>query len=113
VLNEHIESITFCELNNEDEGKVTSLDERICGDLRFYYACYLTTLSNTKLYGVTCYATRRYKTSSLLNNATKTNSKRIYSVTGKVCYGLTANYSQLFIPGIYKTNITNFIKSLV
>jgi hypothetical protein len=28
VLNEHIESITFSEINNEDEGKVTSMDER-------------------------------------------------------------------------------------
>jgi hypothetical protein len=28
VLNEHIESITFSELNNEDEGKVTSMDKR-------------------------------------------------------------------------------------
>ena len=27
VPNEHRESITFCELNNEDEGKVTSMDE--------------------------------------------------------------------------------------
>jgi len=54
VLNEHIESITFCELNNEDEGKVTSMDKRIWGDMCFYYVCYLTTLSNTKLYGVTC-----------------------------------------------------------
>ena len=30
VLNEHIESITFCELNNEDEGKVKSMDGLIC-----------------------------------------------------------------------------------
>ena len=56
VLNEQIESITFCELNNEDEGKVTSLDKRRWPDLCFYYVCYLTTLPNTKLYGVTCYA---------------------------------------------------------
>jgi hypothetical protein len=28
VLNEHIESITFSELNNEDEEKVTSMDKR-------------------------------------------------------------------------------------
>ena len=58
VLNEHIECITFCELNNEDEGKVTSMDKRRWPDLCFYYVCYLTTLSNTKLYGVTCYAMR-------------------------------------------------------
>jgi hypothetical protein len=29
VLNEHVESITFSELNNEDEGKVRSIDQRI------------------------------------------------------------------------------------
>ena len=52
VLNEHIESITFCELNNEDEGKVTSMDKRRWPDLCFYYT------TNTKLYGVACYATR-------------------------------------------------------
>lgn len=72
VLNEHIESITFCELHNEDEGKVTRLDKRRWPDLCFYYACYLMTLSNTNLYGVTCYATRHSKTSLLLNNATET-----------------------------------------
>jgi len=32
VVNEHIKSITFCELNNEDEGKDTSMDKR-CPDL--------------------------------------------------------------------------------
>jgi hypothetical protein len=37
---EHIESITFCELNNEDEGKVTSMDKRRWPDLCFYYVCY-------------------------------------------------------------------------
>ena len=30
VLNEHIESIMFCEFNSEDEGKVTSMDKRRC-----------------------------------------------------------------------------------
>jgi hypothetical protein len=59
MLNEHLESITFCELNNEDEGKVTSMDKRSCPDLCFYCVCYLMTLSNAKLYGVTCYATQR------------------------------------------------------
>ena len=34
VLNEHVKSITFCELNNEDEGNVTSMDKR-CPDLCF------------------------------------------------------------------------------
>jgi len=58
VLNEHIESITFCELNNEDEGKVISMDKRRWPDLCLCYVCYLTTLSDTKLYSVTCYATR-------------------------------------------------------
>ena len=33
--NEHSESITFCELNNEDEGKVTSMDKGK------YPACFL------------------------------------------------------------------------
>ena len=61
VLNEHIESIAFCELNNEDEGKVTSTDKRKWPDLCFYYVCYLMTLSVTKLYSVTCYATRHLK----------------------------------------------------
>jgi len=61
VLNKHIESITFCEFNNEDEGKVTSMDKRRCPDLCFYYVCYLMSLSNTKLYGVTCYVTRHLK----------------------------------------------------
>jgi len=37
VLNEHIESITFCEFNNEDEGNVTSMDKRRCPDLCFHY----------------------------------------------------------------------------
>ena len=50
------------------------MDERRLPDLCFYYVCYLTTLSNTKSYGVTCYETRHEKTSSLLNNATETNS---------------------------------------
>jgi hypothetical protein len=57
VLIEHIESITFCQLNNEDVRKVTNLDKRRWPDLGFYYACYVMTLSNSKLYGVTCYAT--------------------------------------------------------
>jgi hypothetical protein len=35
VLNENIESIAFCELNNEDEGKVTSMDKRKWPDLCF------------------------------------------------------------------------------
>jgi hypothetical protein len=35
VLNEHIESITFSELNNEDEGKVTRMDKRPSPDLCF------------------------------------------------------------------------------
>jgi hypothetical protein len=37
VLNEHIESITFCELHNEDEGKVTSMDKRKWTDLLFFF----------------------------------------------------------------------------
>jgi hypothetical protein len=56
LLNEHIESITFCKLHNEDEGKVTSTDKRKWPDLFFYYVCYLMTLSHTKLYSVKCYA---------------------------------------------------------
>ena len=35
VVSEHLESITFCELNNEDEGKLTSMDKRSCPDLCF------------------------------------------------------------------------------
>jgi hypothetical protein len=58
VLNEHIESIAFCELKNEDKGKVTSMDDRRWPGLCFYYDCYLITRSNTKLYNVTYYATR-------------------------------------------------------
>jgi formamidopyrimidine-DNA glycosylase len=58
VLNEHIESITFSELNNEDDGKVTNMDKRRSPDLCFHYVCYLTTLSHTKLNGVSCYDTR-------------------------------------------------------
>jgi hypothetical protein len=54
VLNEHIESITFCELNNEDEGKVTSMDKRSWPVLCFYYVSYLATLPNTKLYNFHC-----------------------------------------------------------
>ena len=57
VLNKHVGSIAFCELNNEDEGKITSIDKRRWPDLCFYYVCYLITLSDTKLYSVTCYAT--------------------------------------------------------
>jgi len=35
LLKEHIKSITFCGLNNEGEGKVTSMNKRICPDLCF------------------------------------------------------------------------------
>jgi hypothetical protein len=35
MLNEHIKSITFFELNDEGEGKVTSMDKRRCPDLCF------------------------------------------------------------------------------
>jgi hypothetical protein len=38
VLNEHIESITFCELHNEGEGTVTSVDKRKWPDL-FFLLC--------------------------------------------------------------------------
>jgi hypothetical protein len=54
VLNEHIESITLSELNNEAEGKVTSLDKRKWPDLSVYYVGYSMSLSHTKLNGVTC-----------------------------------------------------------
>jgi len=35
LLNEHIKSISFCELNNEGEVKFTSMDKRRCPDLCF------------------------------------------------------------------------------
>jgi hypothetical protein len=53
------ESITFSELNDEDEGKVTSMDKRRWPGLCFYYVRHLTTLSHTKLNGVSCYVMRR------------------------------------------------------
>jgi len=43
VPNEHLETNTFCELNNEDAGKVTSMDKR-CPVWVFYYVCHLMTL---------------------------------------------------------------------
>jgi hypothetical protein len=58
VLSEHIESIRFSELNNEAEGKVTSMDKRKWSEMSFYYVCYSMSLSHTKLNGVICYATR-------------------------------------------------------
>ena len=38
------ESITFCELNNEDEGKVTRMDKRKCPVWIFTMCCYLMTV---------------------------------------------------------------------
>ena len=42
--NEHSESITFCELNNEDEGKVTSMDKGKYPAWFFTVCCYLMTV---------------------------------------------------------------------
>ena len=42
--NEHLESITFCELKNEDEGKVTSMDKVKYPAWFFTMCCYLMTL---------------------------------------------------------------------
>jgi len=37
MLNEHIQSFTFCELSKEDEEKLTSMDKRRWPDLCFSY----------------------------------------------------------------------------
>jgi len=37
VLNEHIESVMFCKLSNEIEGKVTSMDKTRWSDLCFLF----------------------------------------------------------------------------